>query len=274
MDYREAVGLAEQHRLYRQVTDLHGPSEALLAFIDPNGQFASQLGMESFDSLSLEERHQIVLDNLDPEYYQSMAMEGLLTKFRKMLGIHFFDDYVGKELVIKPGERHWLTTPAHFHELVRHYAARAAVRKKALESVPPLDSLLRGPPGAIGKLYALLEAAVQKYDAEDPENPRTGSPWTAEQCKSAIAIVTKVDTGAALEVKKLHAKLDPYANVAFGRDSHPELVEKYEKLTAMDDRFPKLVNLMWHLFDNDMHDVAHLSHALTEVLKNFNVVSK
>ena len=64
-------------RAYIDITQKMGPSEQLLSFINHDGQLGSELGLESFDSFSLQTRHEIFLSKLNPDALEWTALENL-----------------------------------------------------------------------------------------------------------------------------------------------------------------------------------------------------
>lgn len=69
---------ADQARTYITITQEMGPSEQLLSFINHDGSLGSEIGLESFDSFSLETRHELLLSKLNPDQLDQLACEGLL----------------------------------------------------------------------------------------------------------------------------------------------------------------------------------------------------
>lgn len=77
---RELVKVQMMRNAYLRITEQMGPSEQLLAFVNFDGQFGSEIGLESFDALSLETRHEILKSKLE----DTLGMEGLLDKIKKV----------------------------------------------------------------------------------------------------------------------------------------------------------------------------------------------
>lgn len=76
-----------QHMLrYREITDINGPSQQLLDFISQIDQISVSVGLESFDGLSVVERHELIIDKLQPEIIVGIALEGLLDIFKRADG--------------------------------------------------------------------------------------------------------------------------------------------------------------------------------------------
>ena len=57
---------AEMARAYIKITKEMGPSEQLMAFIDPENSLGSEIGLEEFGSFSLQTKHEILVSKLDP----------------------------------------------------------------------------------------------------------------------------------------------------------------------------------------------------------------
>ena len=79
---------AQMMTAYRTITAEHGPSEQLLAFINYDKNMSSEMGLESFDSLDLQQRHEMLLSSMDPEEVSYMALESFretVKKYRKAL---------------------------------------------------------------------------------------------------------------------------------------------------------------------------------------------
>lgn len=68
---------ADLMRRYIAVTEQHGPSQALIDFINHDKSFATEIGLESFDSLSTGTQHELLLTKLDPSAADAMGMESL-----------------------------------------------------------------------------------------------------------------------------------------------------------------------------------------------------
>lgn len=73
-------------RNYKSVTTEHGPSQALIDFVNHDKQFGSEIGLESFESFSTLVQHEIMLNKFNSINVESFAMEGLLNFLKKYRG--------------------------------------------------------------------------------------------------------------------------------------------------------------------------------------------
>lgn len=81
---------ADLMRTYKNVTDTHGPSQALIDFINKDKTFGAEIGLEKFENFSTPVQHEIMLSKMEPELVESMAMEGFvdfLKKYRHWLAV-------------------------------------------------------------------------------------------------------------------------------------------------------------------------------------------
>jgi hypothetical protein len=75
----QLVREAELARAYIRITQEQGHSEQLLAFINYDNSLGTALGLEDFNSLGLNTRHELALLKLNPEVLSAKALEGFLT---------------------------------------------------------------------------------------------------------------------------------------------------------------------------------------------------
>ena len=74
---------ADMMRRYIAVTEQHGPSQALIDFINDDKSFAAEIGLESFDSLSAGTQHELILTKIDPSAAESMGIESFRDALKK-----------------------------------------------------------------------------------------------------------------------------------------------------------------------------------------------
>jgi hypothetical protein len=84
IDIEDLFYQADMARAYAVITEEMGPSEQLLAFINFDGKLGEEIGLEGFDSLSLNSRHEIVKLKLNPDAFDQIAMEALAEKIDKI----------------------------------------------------------------------------------------------------------------------------------------------------------------------------------------------
>lgn len=75
---------AEEARAYISITNEQGPSEQLLAFINFDGKLEEEIGLEGYNALSLQARHEILLSKLNPDAMEAVAIENLYEKIAKI----------------------------------------------------------------------------------------------------------------------------------------------------------------------------------------------
>lgn len=87
-EFQELMKEAEMARAYISITNEMGPSEQLLAFVNFDQTLSNEIGLESFDRLSLNTRHEIFAASLNPELLEGIALEGFLSKLGNLIGIY------------------------------------------------------------------------------------------------------------------------------------------------------------------------------------------
>lgn len=81
----------DQEMAYISITNEQGPSEQLLAFINFDSKLEEEIGLEGYNTLSLQARHEILLSKLNPDETAEIALEGLGSSLSK------FGDFLEKE---------------------------------------------------------------------------------------------------------------------------------------------------------------------------------
>ena len=82
MSYEAYKNTKKQMRAYLRITEEQGPSEQLISFINYDGKLGSEIGLESFDSLSLQTRHEILRASFTKETSLKVALESFGDKLK------------------------------------------------------------------------------------------------------------------------------------------------------------------------------------------------
>jgi len=75
---------ADEARAYISITNEMGPSEQLLAFINFDGKLEEEIGLEGYNAMSLQARHEILLSKINPNLLESIGIESLISKIDTM----------------------------------------------------------------------------------------------------------------------------------------------------------------------------------------------
>lgn len=80
----DVIRQAEMARAYQTVTAQHGPSQALIDFINNDGGLKEEIGLEAFDTFSTEVQHEIFSSKINVDQLESIALESLAGNIQKM----------------------------------------------------------------------------------------------------------------------------------------------------------------------------------------------
>lgn len=83
-EFDELMRDIELREAYVRVTQEHGPSQQLLMFINHNGTYGKEIGLEAFETFSLQTQHEIFLSKLNISEMDSLAIESLATRLHEM----------------------------------------------------------------------------------------------------------------------------------------------------------------------------------------------
>lgn len=89
----------EMMQAYVNITEKHGPSAQLLAFIDFDGKLEEELGLEGYNAMSLQTRHEILISKFNINSLEDIALESLYEKISKFSKYSFFGMATGVNLI-------------------------------------------------------------------------------------------------------------------------------------------------------------------------------
>lgn len=74
---------ADLMRKYKSVTESHGPSQALIDFVNQDNSFIGSIGVESFEQFSTPTQHEIILSNMNADSVDLLGLESLASAIDK-----------------------------------------------------------------------------------------------------------------------------------------------------------------------------------------------
>jgi hypothetical protein len=81
---------ADKMRAYINTTQRHGPSQALIDFINHGKDFGLEIGLESLNQFSTQTQHEIILSKMDPDALDVIGIESLSETIKKISNTAFF----------------------------------------------------------------------------------------------------------------------------------------------------------------------------------------
>lgn len=88
--YRQIIALEQTFattdlmRAYIDTTNTHGPSQALIDFIDYDKQFGNEIGVESFSNFSTQAQHELLVHKLDPIGLEAIQLGNMTDRVKKI----------------------------------------------------------------------------------------------------------------------------------------------------------------------------------------------
>lgn len=234
MKFNDLIRDYQMMQAYIRITQEMGPSEQLMAFINYDGNMESEIGLESFDSMSLATRHEILLSKMSPNEVLGIACENLISRLFG-IGKKIKD---GEEKIEnkKPVVSEAAVKSFKYYSVLKNMFALILAYEKDLVGKAPADfDTLKWSnfhiyvhDTALPKLNADLEKILNSlgdHDTEPASIEKSG--WTAEHHKQEVSWFANAFKAHEAFGQKILPRFQAINNWAKGEDESKMDVATY-----------------------------------------------
>lgn len=233
---------ADLMRRYRMVTEQHGPSQALLDFVNHDRNFGKEIGLESFETFSTQTQHEIMLSQLNINTAESIAMEGFVDFLKKYRGWLLLGGFIIPPL--------WLGAIAGFiakdmEVKVPLYSEYMDLKKDFVEAAAKIKALMRDTPsGTEDKAWDDFENKASEINdlisvAKDTDTFRVTGPeesgWTPAKFHSEAEFLED-------QVNRFEAARKEYAGKVERMESFISQHEGKEEFASLSRRMNRAIS--------------------------------